>query len=70
MFKKYFEMNLEIKAQDDSSIKRLGSAVAYLVKKLQHKIFEATDSEIIRILSYFKVQLSVFYNYYKNKVID
>lgn len=65
ILKKYFEVKMNIKQQDYSSFKKLGSVIAYLMKKLQLKIFETNDLEIIRILLYFKTQLSSFYNYYK-----
>lgn len=63
--KAYFEQKLELEPGDDASTKRLASAVAYLMKKLQSKIFETEDSELIRMLFYFKSKLCFFYNFYR-----
>lgn len=65
LLKNYFEKKLDIEIPDDASTKRLATAIAYLMKKFQMKIFETEDSETIRILLYFKNQLSAFYNFYR-----
>lgn len=65
ILKNYFEKKLDIGAISEASTKRLATAIGYLMKKLQLKIFESEEPESIKILAYFKSQLCVFYNFYR-----
>lgn len=62
---KYFCKKLHIVRKDDDAVKKLANAVAYLMKKLQNKIFDTEDSAIIESMLYFKTKLYLFYNYYR-----
>lgn len=62
---KYFYKKLQIARKDDDSVKKLTNAIAYLMKKLQNKIFETEDPKVIESMLYFKTKLYLFYNYYR-----
>jgi hypothetical protein len=62
---KYFYKKLHIGKKEDDSVKKLTNAVAYLMKKLQNKIFETEDKKQIEYMLYFKSKLYLFYNYYR-----
>ncbi len=61
----YFKNKLNIDQEDQLATKRLGVIISSLMKQIQLKIFETEDIETIRLLLNFKLQLTVFYNYYK-----
>lgn len=63
----YFKNKLNIGEENEIVVKRLGVVVANLMKKLQLKIFETEDIEITRLLLNFKMQLGVFYSYYRKQ---
>jgi hypothetical protein len=64
-FKEYFDEKIGKDGNDDISTKRLASAVASIMKRLQNKIFETDDTVIIDSLLYFKSKLCLFYNFYR-----
>lgn len=61
----YFTKKLHICKSEESSVKKLANAVAYLMKKLQHKIFETEDQGIVESMHHFKTKLCSFYNFYR-----
>lgn len=61
----YFSKKLSIERQEEDAVRKLSNAVAYLMKKLQSKIFESEDDEVIEAMLYFKIKLCAFYNYYR-----
>lgn len=61
----YFNRKLNIIKKDEESLKKLSNAVAYLMKKLQNKIFESEESGMVELLLYFKSKLNTFYNFYR-----
>lgn len=61
----YFVNKLEMKKGDVETNKKLANAIAYLMKKLQNKIFESEEVEIVEAMMYFKTKLCLFYNYYR-----
>lgn len=62
---KYFAKKLHMGKKDDGSVQKLSNAIAYLMKKLQNKIFETDDPEVMESMLYFKTKLYLFYNYYR-----
>ncbi|KAI5168539.1 hypothetical protein PAEPH01_0220 [Pancytospora epiphaga] len=65
ILQEYFERKLGIAREEDNQGKRLASAVAYLMKKLQIKLFETDEKAVIQALLFFKSQLYLFYSYYR-----
>lgn len=61
----YFCKKLHISKEDDGSAKKLANAIAYLMKKLQNKIFESDDPTIVASMLLFKSRLCSFYNFYR-----
>lgn len=61
----YFCEKLQMSKGEEDSAKKLSNAIAYLMKKLQNKIFESDEEEVIEAMLYFKARLSSFYNYYR-----
>lgn len=60
----YFDTKLEI-GKDADCAKKLTNTIAYLMRKIQVKIFECDDEAETEILLYFKTKLSAFYNFYR-----
>lgn len=61
----YFAKKLNISKQEEDSSRKLSNAIAYLMKKIQNKIFEVDDEETVGLMLYFKTKLCGFYNYYR-----
>lgn len=61
----YFRKKLGVEKLEEDGAKKLSNVIAYLMKKLQTKIFESEDSEVIETMLYFKTKLCTFYNYYR-----
>ncbi|ELA42040.1 uncharacterized protein VICG_00887 [Vittaforma corneae ATCC 50505] len=61
----YFAKKLNISKQEEDSSRKLSNAIAYLMRKLQNKIFEVEDDETVELMLYFKTRLCAFYNYYR-----
>lgn len=61
----YFAKKLRISRSEEGGVKKLANAIAYLMKKLQHKIFETDDRGIIESMLHLKSKLCQFYNFYK-----
>lgn len=60
----YFSRKLELNHTEACNTK-LSNAIAYLMKKLQNKIFECDDKEVSEAMQYFKTRLCAFYNFYR-----
>lgn len=61
----YFDKKLQISRDEEGSGMKLANAIAYLMRKLQHKIFETEDPEIVESMHYLKTKLCSFYNFYR-----
>lgn len=61
----YFCKKLQLKKGETETSRKLSNAIAYLMKKLQNKIFESEEEEVIEAMMYFKAKLCLFYNYYR-----
>lgn len=61
----YFGNKLQLKRGEAETNLKLSNAIAYLMKKLQNKIFESEEDEVIEAMMYFKAKLCLFYNYYR-----
>ncbi|KAM0680692.1 hypothetical protein GINT2_000962 [Glugoides intestinalis] len=60
----YFNKKLDLRHTEACNTK-LSNSIAYWMKKLQNKIFECDDKEVVETMQYFKARLCAFYNFYR-----